>query len=277
MHVEVVQKIDSLAVIIKEIGNIPNPAMATRYLSLIKRSWDSMSAYERRRLVLDEDFHRQLNINSDAQLLDTHCAPPSDYLLCPEDEESLITCDHIVWYSPEQAWIKPLPQMIGKRIYQVDSAALPLPEDDPWRHWDESRSPAAMASRNAKIANENGLEYENPFIKSSNLYNAFERGWNSAALPGEKPEASTDSRVQQLQGLNDVQVAFVQHAERKFREKIVNLIRSGCELIVHLDFDMEVPIYVLAARDQFVLGSYPTAAEAIALGESLGLKTVFMK
>lgn len=277
MNVEVVEKIDSLAVIINEIGRIPKPDMAARYLSLIRRTWDSMTVYERRRLVLDEDLHRELFSASDAQLLDTHCMPPRDYVLCSEGEESLVTSDHIVWYSPEQVWIKPLPFMIGKHLYQVDCAAFPLPDDDPWRHWDESRSPSAMAYRNAKIANENGLGHENPFIKNSDLYRAFERGWNSALLPSEKLEASDGSKGSLLQGLNDVQVAFVQHADRKIREKIVNLIRAGVELIVYLDYDMEVPTYVLAARDHFVLGSRPTAAEAIALGKSLGLKTVFMR
>ncbi|MHD0644291.1 hypothetical protein ACYPKM_01475 [Pseudomonas aeruginosa] len=177
MNVEVVQRIDSLEVIIGVLGDMPAHPMATPYMALLQRTWAELTIIGRRDAVADEEFRRMFDQESDVQLLCSPCIPPPGYLLRKNDCDELLTEDHVVWCEPEQAWIRPLPSVIGKYVGTAGGSALQLPEDDRFRDWDKDQLSKALTGANAAVAYINGLERLNPFIPDSELYNAFERGW----------------------------------------------------------------------------------------------------
>ncbi|MHD0644290.1 hypothetical protein ACYPKM_01470 [Pseudomonas aeruginosa] len=284
MGTEIVQKIDCLDKMLEESRHHSDCELHYPHSLIIQRIWNLLPVEHQRSLIMSKDILAMFKSKSDAQLLSSPCLPPLGYLLCSHRDNEVFTAEHIVWSECEGAWIKPFTAMIGKSTRPAVSAARPLHGEDgePFSRWDENCSPEAMATRNAKIAHENGLDLLNPFIPHSDMFNAFQEGWDSAVPLTQEQKVVPPSP---LDGLNDVQVAYVQGLPKRYQEEIAGYIRTNVEVVVYhqKETGADVLPFAIAVKstyntpDNFWIDCRPTEAEAIALAESLGLKVVPIK
>ncbi|MBB4861581.1 hypothetical protein HNP46_000392 [Pseudomonas nitritireducens] len=178
MTYEVVQKLDMLDVMLRQMGNGLNISESWRYQTLLGAAMKKLSREEQVAVVLGEDVIMTVNSSCTEQLAPSACVPPEGYLLRPWDNTELLTEDHIIFISLEQAWVKPHSTMIGKPITATEAAAL-RPEG--YNPQNENFTEEAMVSRNAATASANNLQKVNPFARSSHPFMFFERGWRNGA------------------------------------------------------------------------------------------------
>lgn len=284
MSTEIVQKIDCLDKMLEESRHHSDCELHYPHSLIIQRIWNLLPVEHQRSLIMSKDILAMFKSKSDAQLLSSPCLPPLGYLLCSHRDNEVFTAEHIVWSECEGAWIKPFAAMIGKSTRPAVSAARPLHGEDgePFSRWDENCSPEAMATRNAKIAHENGLDLLNPFIPHSDMFNAFQEGWDSTAPLTQEQKTVAPLH---LPALNAVQAAFVLSLPKAYQEDTARYIREGTEVVVYRQRDTgdDCPPFAITvastydSSEEFWITCLPTEAEAIALAESLGLKVVPIK